>query len=193
MSKYDMDINYLWGKNISVAGLPNTFNGTARAEIIDNNNNRHVIHVGNISNGKLEIIPPDYNEIKDWLLPRRFYGIDNISVTRSWNEFTSLTILDGKNKYDQAMCMLSGKEIEDKIIFYYSDREVKVTEKGRDDSIIDGKKYTRIWDIECEFKAGWNLMWERMTVPSYCETRQKKTNLERIPQNIRWECLNHKS
>jgi hypothetical protein len=63
-------------------------------------------------------------------------------------------------------------------------------------TIMDGKTYTRIWDIDCEFKVGWNLTWEHLihtvTDQSDCVTRQRKTDSAHIPQNIRWQCLNHK-
>jgi hypothetical protein len=145
----------------------------------------------------MQILLPDYEEIKDLLCTQYFtpHGIDDQGISRSYNSFSSLTISDTNKKYDQVMCILSDKGLEDRMLFYYSNKEFRSIEKSDADTIMDGKKYTRIRDIDCEFKAGWNLIWEHLiyTVSdqSDCITRYRKTVLEQIPQNIGWKCLNH--
>jgi hypothetical protein len=145
----------------------------------------------------MELALPDYAEIKDLLCTQYFtpHGIGDPGISRSYNSFASLIISDKNKKYDQVMCMLSERGIEDRIFFYYSNKAIRVIEKSSADTIIDGKKYTRIYDIDCAFKAGWNLIWEHLihtvTGQSDCVTRQRRADVEHIPQNIRWKCLNY--
>jgi hypothetical protein len=190
-------IDYLFGNNVSVDGLSNAFMGVVKADLYDEKGNKHLIHAGNVSNGKFEIILPDYEKIKDLLWTQYFTspGIDNPGISASRNAFVALSIFDSKeNLYDQAVCTFSTKGLEDTIFFYYSNQEVKIVEKHRNETVVDGEKYTRIWDADFKFKIGWNLVWEHKTLTdqSVCITRQRKTDLEHIPQSIRWECLNHK-
>jgi hypothetical protein len=188
MEKY---LDYLSGKDVDVDGI-GFENGIVKGMISGAGGAEHFFKIGTISSKKMVLNLPTEDELKDVLMRQPTgKGANNYSTIFLG---PSLELYDQDDKrFDYFFCYSGEKGIADHVWFLFSNKEVKYYNHTTKHVLIGDEYYTKIWDYQYRLNHGWNLVWEHSIFENNERDmrREYKTDLTNIPQNLKWQCINH--
>jgi hypothetical protein len=183
-------LDYLSGENVSIDG-GYLENGVAKLKKFDDNGNECFFQVGTITSNKLILDLPGGNIIKDVLDYTKYEHQGHRWKSTATSCF-GIHDKDG-HYYDSLVCSSCENSSQDTIYFYYSNMDVKFYNQKSEQLLIEDTYHVKTWNYELCLKYGWNLVWEHLITENKERrtSREWKTDLTNIPQNIRWQCVNH--